>query len=205
MVPISKLSTKINKMRIRFAQPSLLLPGTGIDTCYPLFRLRNFFIKKIKMSNPPTALYESSFGKSGQGVNMGKINPKANGKFFRGSNGPPHVLELLYAKHVEREERVAMTHPTKLGATFPTHAFGPSGSVETKMKVMPSQPRELTDEERRAKKISKAVLQVLRKEGFGNVRKDLKELQRLRKEQDNSIELLQKSIPKLKSTLRRLA
>ena len=73
------------------------------------------------------------------------------------------------------------------------------------MKVMPSQPRELTDEERRAKKISKAVLQVLRKEGFGNVRKDLKELQRLRKEQDNSIELLQKSIPKLKSTLRRLA
>ena len=58
---------------------------------------------------------------------MAKPNPKANGKFYRGSNGPPHVLELLWSKHVEREEAVAAkaAEDSLNGVPFQCKAFGP--------------------------------------------------------------------------------
>ena len=149
-------------------------------------------------------MYQSSFGKPGQGVAMGKVNPKADGKFYRGSIGPPHVLELLYAKHIEKEENCALRKASGEEA-YKVRTFGPGGSI-VKKTVEPKQPpKALTDEEKRAKKINKAVLHVLRKQGFGTVRKDLQELARLREEQDKSIDQLQKAIPRLSTTLRRLA
>ena len=151
------------------------------------------------------AKYQSSFGKPGQGVAMGKVNPKADGKFYRGSFGAPHVLELLYANHVEKEEQCSATHATRHGSTYTVQSFGPGGSIVEKRVTKIAPPEELTNEEKRAKKINKAVLHVLRKEGFGNVRKELKELKRLREEQDRSIAKLEASIPRLSNTLRRLA
>lgn len=58
---------------------------------------------------------------------MAKPNPKANGKFYRGSNGPPHVLELLWSKHVEREEAVAAkaAEDSLNGVSIQCKAFGP--------------------------------------------------------------------------------
>jgi|TARA_B100000780_G_C20982415_1_gene392632 hypothetical protein len=103
------------------------------------------------------------------------------------------------------EENVAMHHPTRNGLTFQVRSFGPGGSIEKKNRVLSPPPKELTKEEARTAKIKKAVLHVLRKEGFGGVRKDLRTLKKLRKEQEESLELLQKSIPRLSNTLRRLA
>jgi hypothetical protein len=190
------------------------------------------------------ALYQSSFGKEGQGVSMGSINPKADGKFYKGSFGTfltisvycfffcwgthcntdifisqivllpfpiqtligaPHVRELLYRRHVEMEETVAMNHPTRNGLTLQMRSFGAGGCIEKKNVVFTTPPKELTKEEKRKEKIKKSVLRVLRKEGFGDVRKDLKVLATLRKEQEESLDQLQKSIPGLSSTLRRLA
>jgi|TARA_B100000780_G_C20982415_1_gene392633 hypothetical protein len=46
------------------------------------------------------AMYQSSFGGAGVGVSMGTVNPKADGKFYKGSSGAPHVRELLYKAHI---------------------------------------------------------------------------------------------------------
>ena len=58
---------------------------------------------------------------------FGKQNPKSDGKFYRGINGPPHVLELLWSKHVEREESVAAKAATDKaeGISFAVKSFGP--------------------------------------------------------------------------------
>jgi hypothetical protein len=136
---------------------------------------------------------------------MGKVNPKADGKYYKGSIGPPHVLELLYAKHIEKEENCALKKATGARVAYKVRTFGPGGSIVQKKVELKKEPKALTDEEKRAKKINKAVLHVLRKQGFGSVRKDLQELQRLRKEQDNSIDQVQKAIPRLSTSLRRLA
>ena len=81
------------------------------------------------------------------------------------------------------EENVAMHHPTRNGLTFQVRSFGPGGSIEKKNRVLSPPPKELTKEDARTAKIKKAVLHVLRKEGFGGVRKDLRTLKKLRKEQ----------------------
>ena len=58
---------------------------------------------------------------------FGKQNPKSDGKFYRGSFGPPHVLELLWSKHVEREENVAAKAAVDKAAGVPVEvkSFGP--------------------------------------------------------------------------------
>jgi hypothetical protein len=48
-------------------------------------------------------------------------------------------------------------------------------------------------------------LKVLRKEGFGEIRKEMQELTILRKESDESVRALAQAIPRLTSTLRPLA
>jgi len=89
--------------------------------------------------------------------------------------------------------------------SYKVRSFGPSGSIHQKSVELKQPEKELTTEEKRAKKINKAVMHVLQKEGFGNVRKDLAELQKLREEQDESIKKLESAIPRLSTKLRRLA
>ena len=63
----------------------------------------------------------------------------------------------------------------------------------------------LSKEDERKARIQNAVLKVLRKEGFGEIRKEMQELSTLREESDESVRALARAIPRLTSTLQPLA
>ena len=115
---------------------------------------------------------------------------------------PSNPTPSLPANNAQPEVKAATEHDVTNGQQgYEIKTFGASGTIVTHQRSCAKKKKALSPEQKRTRKMERAVTRALHKHAFGELKTDLEELATLREEQASNLDALARSMRHLDSNI----